>query len=165
MATQLGPCDSPGCSGQWAPCFQQLPRSTHLTAKCGWPGRLQWVILVLTYPFPQHFPSWGTFAQFSCSRTQVSLPRTFSVCWSSPRPHTGQAMLLPAANQAPREAAFMRTDRSRWIESLLSHRDVQVPYCLHQFPSGMKLQFPSSTYAQCPTQVPWKGQYIQSHLP
>ena len=51
MATQLEPCDSPGCSGQQAPCLQQLPKSTHLTAKCGWPGRLQRVILVLTYRF------------------------------------------------------------------------------------------------------------------
>ena len=55
--------------------------------------------------------------------------RGLPVCWSSPRPHTGQAVLLQAGNQAPREAAFRRTDGSRWIEAC-SHGDVQVSQSL-----------------------------------
>ena len=50
-----------------------------------------------------------------------------------------------------------------------SPRPHAFSYCLCQFPSGMELQVPSSTYYQCPTQVPWKDQSIQdqsiqSHL-
>lgn len=166
MATQLGPCDSPGCSGQRAPCFQQLPKSTHLRAKCGWPGCLQWVILVLTYPCFLNTSHLGAHLPNSHAPAHRSHCRGLSLSAGALHGPTQvrPSVLLQAANQAPREAAFMRTDRSRWIESLLSHGDVQVPYCLHHFPSGMKLQFPSSTYSQCPTQVPWKGQYIQSHL-
>ena len=71
------------------------------------PGHLHWIILVLTHPCflnASHF--WAHLHNFHAPARGVSWSSTSSVCWSSPRPHTGQAVLLQAGNQAPREAAL-----------------------------------------------------------
>ena len=141
MVTQLGPCDSPGCSSQWALCFQQLPKSIHLRGKCGWPRPSAVDDLGSHTPvFPQCLPVLGICAQLPYTGSQC---RGRPVCWSSPRPHTGQAVLLQAGNQAPREAAFRRTGGSRRIESLLSWGRASFSVSV-SFPVGGSSSFPAA---------------------
>lgn len=78
MVTQLGPCDFPGCSSQCALCLQQLPKSTHLRGKCGWPRPSAVDDPGSHTPvFPQRFPFLGTFAQLPCSHTQGLIAEDF----------------------------------------------------------------------------------------
>ena len=127
------------------PCFQQLPKSTHLRSKRGWPRPSALDHLGSHTPvFPQRFPFLGTFAQLPCSRTRgLMAEHVLCLLELSTAPH--RSSCAPSGWESSSQGSSLeRTDGSQWIDSLLSHRDAHFLTVSVSFPVAWSSRFPAA---------------------